>query len=119
MEKTVSAQRPALGKGLASLLANAERTFVPAAVGGAAPESGAAEKSGRMPGITMIDIDSIEANVFQPRRDFDETALNELSESIEIPRVAIRTATLAPDNRIPRIISPFYLCFIKTHRLLQ
>lgn len=33
--------------------------------------------------IAQIDIDKIDTNPFQPRTDFDETALNELSESIK------------------------------------
>lgn len=33
--------------------------------------------------IAQIDIDKIETNPFQPRTDFDETALSELSESIK------------------------------------
>ncbi|MCQ2306168.1 MAG: ParB/RepB/Spo0J family partition protein [Bacteroidales bacterium] len=33
--------------------------------------------------IAELDIDKIETNPFQPRTDFDETALNELSESIK------------------------------------
>ena len=33
--------------------------------------------------IAQIDIDKIETNPFQPRTDFDETALNELAESIK------------------------------------
>ena len=36
----------------------------------------------RHPGIAVIDINEIKANEFQPRRDFDETALNELAQSI-------------------------------------
>ena len=33
--------------------------------------------------IAQIDIDKIETNPFQPRTDFDETALNELAESLK------------------------------------
>jgi len=36
----------------------------------------------RHPGIAVVDIHEIKANEFQPRRDFDETALNELAQSI-------------------------------------
>jgi ParB family chromosome partitioning protein len=36
----------------------------------------------RHPGIAVVDINEIKANEFQPRRDFDETALNELAQSI-------------------------------------
>lgn len=79
MEKQTHPNRPALGKGLASLLPQVEKP-VPQA---AAPAAGhAEEKAPRIPGITVVDIDTIETNVFQPRRDFDETALQELAESI-------------------------------------
>lgn len=86
MDKTTTNNRPALGKGLASLLAAADKAPpppMPATAVSSTTESAAEEKGGRMPGITMVDINAIEANVFQPRRDFDETALAELSESIK------------------------------------
>jgi len=34
-------------------------------------------------GIMRIPVDTIDANPKQPRRDFDETALNELADSIK------------------------------------
>jgi ParB family chromosome partitioning protein len=98
--------RPALGKGLASLLPNAANSPaaamakqlmgdlpppaapVPAAsatpppVSPAATETPVANKD-RIAGITMADIDSIVTNQYQPRRDFDETAIAELSDSIK------------------------------------
>lgn len=36
----------------------------------------------RHPGIAVIDVNEIKANEFQPRRDFDQTALEELAQSI-------------------------------------
>ncbi|MGE3261411.1 MAG: ParB/RepB/Spo0J family partition protein [Bacteriovoracia bacterium] len=95
-------QRPALGKGLASLLPGAgtpagmarqlmgdlppaaatapsTNASVAAAQVPAPPE--AANKD-RIPGITMADVDQIVANQYQPRRDFDDGALGELAESI-------------------------------------
>ncbi len=36
----------------------------------------------RHPGIAVISVDDIKANEFQPRRDFDEQALQELAQSI-------------------------------------
>jgi ParB family transcriptional regulator, chromosome partitioning protein len=97
--------RPALGKGLASLLPGAAATNpaviarqlmgdVPAP---AAPDESLQQPVGtppplpaadglnrdRIPGITLADIDQIAANQFQPRRDFSEEALAELAESIK------------------------------------
>ena len=43
--------------------------------------------------IAQIDIDKIETNPFQPRTDFDETALNELAESIK-NQVVIQPVTV-------------------------
>lgn len=85
MEKQTQPNRPALGKGLASLLPPIDREPVgkPAAAEVAEPKLDRVEERGpRLPGIAMIDTDSIETNVFQPRRDFDEIALQELAESI-------------------------------------
>lgn len=104
--------RPALGKGLASLLPNAANNptamakqllgdlppvpapaspaapvsaSVPAAASATpppAPETMIANKE-RIPGITMIDVEQIVANQFQPRRDFNEASLRELADSIQ------------------------------------
>jgi ParB family transcriptional regulator, chromosome partitioning protein len=93
--------RPALGKGLASLLpgaangpaAMAKKLMgdMPAPAGTASqpaanlpplPEAAIANKD-RIAGITMADIDQIVANQFQPRRDFEDGPLLELSDSIK------------------------------------
>lgn len=99
MEKTV-AQKQVLGKGLASLFPG-----IPAAQGvasPAAPPSPASAPAGaearpeisaggltadtpnrdRHPGISIINIEEIKVNPYQPRRDFDEKALEELAASI-------------------------------------
>jgi ParB family chromosome partitioning protein len=92
--------RPVLGKGLASLLPGAANNpaamakqlmgDLPAATPAAAPqptpppapaENQVANKD-RVAGITMADVEQIITNRFQPRRDFDETAIAELAESI-------------------------------------
>lgn len=86
----------ALGKGLASLLPNANLNAslaakqvmgsVPPVPPPAAPGATAAEPvlqaKDRIPGITLAEIESVIPNQFQPRRDFDEASLTELSESI-------------------------------------
>ena len=74
-------KKSALGKGIRALLDNideeikAPKANVPAAAGGQA--SAAA-------GISRIPVDQIEINPKQPRLDFDEQALKELSESIKL-----------------------------------
>jgi len=84
------AQKTALGKGLASLLpgAPASGTFVPpppsVSTGGQPPAIPAADlpNKDRHPGISVAAVEEIEVNEFQPRRDFDDTALQELAQSI-------------------------------------
>ncbi len=61
-----------LGKGLAALLQNAETDIT------VSPEYRA---SG---GIQFVEVNQIEANPFQPRTEFEQKALQELSESIKI-----------------------------------
>ena len=83
--------RPALGKGLASLLPGAAAN--PAALARQimgdmpAPSTPALGPDAnlsrdRIPGITMADVDQIVPNQYQPRRDFAEGALKDLAESI-------------------------------------
>jgi ParB family chromosome partitioning protein len=84
------AKPAALGKGLASLLPNANLNASLAAKqvkGNVPPVSpppveASLQGKDRIPGITMADIESIIPNQFQPRRDFDDSSLNELAESI-------------------------------------
>lgn len=87
------AQKPVLGKGLASLLpgagsGGANPVSVPtgATLAGppAMPPSLDAVGRDRHLGISMASIEEIEANHFQPRRDFDEVGLQELAQSIKI-----------------------------------
>jgi ParB family chromosome partitioning protein len=69
------AKRQALGRGLSALLDSASTT----------PEPRPVEKGsiGNVAGsIAMLKIAQIEANPFQPRSKFDETALNEFAHSI-------------------------------------
>ncbi|MFT4679241.1 MAG: ParB family chromosome partitioning protein [Litorivivens sp.] len=71
------AKRQALGRGLSALLENSS-TFE--------PKEAIIEKEtiGNVAGpIAMLSITQIEANPFQPRTTFDQTALRELASSIE------------------------------------
>lgn len=81
-------QRSALGKGLASLLPVSTPAGMPPAPTQAVPQptvgTGAvAAGPGRIPGISFANIEDIVANPYQPRRDFAEEELKELSASIQ------------------------------------
>ena len=69
-------QKKALGKGLASLFPAAEKTVL------AVPSGSVEEGKERHLGISMAFVHQIQANPYQPRRDFDKKALEELTESI-------------------------------------
>jgi ParB family chromosome partitioning protein len=99
------AQKPVLGKGLASLLPGAPSTATTVAIPSELTASAATTVVGsqaqsvsaplpapvvepiqnkdRHPGISLLPIEEIQVNEFQPRRDFDEGALAELTASIE------------------------------------
>lgn len=70
-----SNKKNALGRGLSALLENASTDITTKA-----NASGDAVLAG---GISIIPIDKIETNPFQPRTHFEEEALNELSASIK------------------------------------
>ena len=70
---TTPNKKRGLGRGLDAILQSPETDITSADISGNYV-AGA---------IAQIDIDKIETNPFQPRTDFDETALNELSESIK------------------------------------
>lgn len=70
MEKTTGTQKKALGRGLASLLPKTDSLS-------------SQEKHKRIPGITVVEIDAIRANTFQPRQNFSQDSLKDLSLSIQ------------------------------------
>ena len=91
------ANKPVLGKGLASLLSNAAPAHsagttmvMPPAPPAGATAAGEAttvaqqeyRNKDRHPGISLAALEEILDNPYQPRRDFDETALEELAQSI-------------------------------------
>jgi ParB family chromosome partitioning protein len=88
---TQNAPRSVLGKGLASLLPPTQNRPVTEPVKVEPnkaeqqkiepPESNLLSKD-RVQGISMLSIDQIKANEYQPRRDFDATTLEELAQSI-------------------------------------
>jgi ParB family chromosome partitioning protein len=103
-EDGVTTKSSALGKGLGALLSSAV-PVQPVPVSSAAPATGATAfdhgtqsasanpapsssssetaNKDRHPGISLAHVDDIVENQFQPRRQFDEKALQELSDSIK------------------------------------
>lgn len=82
------AQKPALGKGLASLLPSSAAPLYspPSPPPFEPPPSEAASSPGqnkdRLLGISMALVEDIQTNPFQPRKEFEEAALTELAKSI-------------------------------------
>ncbi len=90
------AQKQSLGKGLASLFPGAmPQPSAPASEGATAPAQASHQPAGataagapevanrdRQQGIALARPEDIEVNQFQPRREFDENALQELAQSI-------------------------------------
>ena len=77
--RIASAKRPALGRGLGALLGDARReeplVVTPQSDGSAGPAQGTS-------GLAMLAVAQIVAHPDQPRRRFDEAALDELAASI-------------------------------------
>ncbi|PBQ34119.1 chromosome partitioning protein ParB [Sphingobacteriaceae bacterium] len=67
-------KKPALGRGLSALLENAKTDITTKGIGENAPVVNS---------VSVIRIKNIETNPFQPRTNFEETALQELSDSIK------------------------------------
>ncbi|MBS1651902.1 MAG: ParB/RepB/Spo0J family partition protein [Bacteroidetes bacterium] len=67
-------KKPALGRGLSALLENAKTDITTRHVGENAPVVNS---------VSILKIENIEVNPFNPRTNFEENALNELSESIK------------------------------------
>lgn len=78
----MSMKKSALGKGLSALLeGNITTDSESVSIGQTAADS-SAQKQGPG-GVSLIPLPQIEANPFQPRTEFDESALKELAESIQ------------------------------------
>lgn len=74
-------KKQALGKGIRALLNNIDEELK-----ATTPDQGVPAATGQnaSSGILRIPLDQIEVNPMQPRHDFDEQALKELSESIKL-----------------------------------
>src|SRR3954468_7298444 len=67
-------KKPALGRGLSALLENARTDITTKNIG---------DNAAVVNSVSVIKIKNIETNPFQPRTNFEETALQELSDSIK------------------------------------
>lgn len=67
-------KKPALGRGLSALLENAKTDITTRNIGDGAPVVNS---------VSIVKISAIETNPFQPRTNFEENALQELSDSIK------------------------------------
>lgn len=85
---SLNQNKSVLGKGLASLLPGSASTTsvilnsAPLGRPTVDPNEQPGMNRDRHMGISVINIDEIKANEFQPRRDFDESTLQELAQSI-------------------------------------
>jgi len=71
MSSTIK-KKAGLGRGLGALLENANTDIT------------TSNSNANTGNVAMISISSIEANPWQPRSEFEQTALNELTESIRV-----------------------------------
>eukprot|EP01034_Spumella_vulgaris_P002313 gene2313-3005_t len=94
-EILMNAKKKGLGRGLSALLTGSDTEDL------LTPE--AAEK--RPAGVAAIPVDLIETNPFQPRTEFDETALAELSESIQALGIIQPITVRKTDNGRYQLIS--------------
>ncbi len=78
----MSTKKSALGRGLSALLEGNNATDQESAVIGQ-PISDSTTNKPSPGGVSLIPLNQIEANPFQPRTEFDESALKELAESIQ------------------------------------
>src|SRR3546814_13081720 len=89
-----SLKRNALGKGLSALLED--------------NDAGKTIPQGELPAagtVLMIHLDEIETNPFQPRNDFDETALQELADSIRLQGIIQPVTVRKAGDRLYQLIS--------------
>jgi ParB family chromosome partitioning protein len=85
MAATNNSKKQALGKGIRALLNNIDEEMKAPVQGASSSSSSSSASAGAATGsIVRIPVDLIVVNPKQPRRDFDEAALKELSESIAL-----------------------------------
>ncbi len=91
-------KKSGLGRGLSALLQNADTDIT----------LSSEYRSHGNSSIQFVEISQIEANPFQPRTEFEQKALEELSESIKIHGL-IQPITVRPPRRM--IFPPALHCF--------
>lgn len=95
----MTTKKSALGRGLGALLDNNTGTTSGQDVNTPPVENGLAGRS-VAGAVAQIQLNQIEANPFQPRTEFDETALKELAESIQTQGIIqpITVRKMGPDK---------------------
>ena len=88
---TPNKKNDALGKGIRSLLQNIDADLKTT---GGGLRTDVAEKT---TSISRVPLDQIETNASQPRKDFDEVSLSELSASIRLHDI-IQPLTVSPQK---------------------
>lgn len=91
--------REALGKGIRSLLQNIDTDLK------SSPLPVQERKTASVPGIERLPLEQIEVNPDQPRHDFDEDALKELTQSIKIHDVIQPVTVTRLNNQKYKLIS--------------
>ncbi|MFA4869256.1 MAG: ParB/RepB/Spo0J family partition protein [Pedobacter sp.] len=77
-------RKTGLGRGLSALLDDSESVNTPRSEVNPVSETRQESSQGNNNSIGLINISEIETNPYQPRTEFDQVALNELSESIKV-----------------------------------
>ena len=99
MSQTNNNKKQALGKGIRALLNTIDEELK-------VPAEGVPAVSGQNPpAVTRIPLEQIVVNPKQPRRDFDEDALKELSESIKLHDIIQPVTVVKANNNKYQLIS--------------
>jgi ParB family chromosome partitioning protein len=93
-------KKQALGKGIRALLNNIDEEIK--TTEGSVPASVSGQSAGS---IIRIPLEQIEVNPKQPRRDFDEQALQELSDSIKLHDIIQPVTVVKLNNNKYRLVS--------------
>lgn len=96
----MSTKKSALGRGLGALLDGNNTNAAPAENVVSSNEALTGQQKGIAGAVAQVPLNQIEANPFQPRTEFDETALKELAESIQMQGIIqpITVRKMGPDK---------------------
>lgn len=96
----MSTKKSVLGRGLGALLDGNNTNPAPAENVVSSNEAMAGQQKGIAGAVAQVPLNQIEANPFQPRTEFDETALKELAESIQMQGIIqpITVRKMGPDK---------------------